>query len=233
MARVGAAAADIAGQRLPAVLSGRVGVFVQESLGRNHEARRAVAALHGVPLAVGVDQGLPLGIGRDALDGLDRLALAFHGEGAAGKNGPAVDDDGAGAAHAPVAHVLGPGEAELELQGALQGPVGLDQDFAILPVDMEFGRDRDDRIGMIGAEVVLQVREAAVVFAADGAAELGDGRGHGVDGLGRRGRSLRQGYAGPEGAAGDDHSRALEEIPAVQASSFAFVGCFVRHEKSS
>src|SRR5512145_290168 len=65
MPRVGAAAADIAGKRLFAVVLGRFGILVQESLGRDHEPGGAVTTLHRVPLAVGLDQGAPFRIGGD------------------------------------------------------------------------------------------------------------------------------------------------------------------------
>src|SRR4030043_584189 len=76
---VGAAAADIARKGLLALLLGRIWILVKKGLGRDQKSRRTVAALHGVPLAVGVNQRPPPGISRNPFNSLDRLAFQFPG----------------------------------------------------------------------------------------------------------------------------------------------------------
>ena len=139
MARVGAAAADVAGERLFAVVLGRAGILAQKGLGRNNKTGRAIAALHRIPFAIGLNQRMPLWIGGDALDGFDRLAFAFHGEGGAGKHNTAVDNHRTGSADAAVAHLFGAREAEFVLKSALQSPMRLDQHFVIPPVHLKLG----------------------------------------------------------------------------------------------
>jgi hypothetical protein len=71
--------------------------------------------------------------------------------------------------------VLGTGEAEPELEGALQSPVGFDQNFTIFAVDLEFGGNRDDGIGVGGGKMAFQILKSGEVLGADGAAELSQG----------------------------------------------------------
>ncbi len=64
--------------------------------------------------------------------------------------------------------MLGAGQAEPELERALQGPVGLDQDFTVLVVYVEFGRNRDDGTGVGSGKMVFQFRKSGEVLAAMG-----------------------------------------------------------------
>jgi len=150
------AAAEITSKRLFAVIFRRFRIIVQKVFGRNQDSR----------CAVGVNQWFPPGVDRNAFDGLDGFAFALQGE------------SGAGTADAADAHGLGAGEAESELEGALQSPVGFDQNFTIFAVDMEFGGNRDDGIGVGGGEMVFQFCKSGEVLAADGAAELSQGGGN-------------------------------------------------------
>ena len=67
-----AAAAQVADHGLLDLVHCRVGVAVQQRLGRDHEARRAEAALHAAVLDVGVDERVVRP--GDPLDGLDALS---------------------------------------------------------------------------------------------------------------------------------------------------------------
>jgi len=163
---IGPAAADITSKRLFAVIFRPFRIIVQKVFGRNQDSRCAVAALDGIPLAVGVNPWFPPGADRDAFDGLDRFAFALHGE------------SGAGTADAADAHGLGAGKAEAELEGALQNPVGFDQNFTIFAVDMEFGGNRGDGTGVVGGKMVFQFCKIGEVLAADEAAELSQGGGN-------------------------------------------------------
>ena len=56
------------------------------------------------------------GVGRDALDREEIVPVRLDGEHEAGAHGQAVDQDGAGAAHAMLASQMRAGEAELVAQ---------------------------------------------------------------------------------------------------------------------
>ena len=150
------------------------------------------------------------------------FAFAFDRKGGAGKNGPAVDDDGAGTAHAAVAHLFGAGQSELELERALQSPVRLDQHFVILAVDLEFGGDREDVAGMRRGEVGFQAGIGVEILSVNRAPEIGECRGRCLDGGGHS-RFRGKGQACSQSAAGDDDARALEKIPSIQSASFMIV----------
>src|SRR5262245_40544167 len=120
---VGAAAADVAAHLL-ADLGVRAGVpFGEQADPRADLAGGAVAALKGVA----VDERLlervqPVAL-RQALDRRDPGAGVHDGEREAGVDAPPVDQDGAGAALAVVAALLGPGQAEVLAQRVQQrGP---------------------------------------------------------------------------------------------------------------
>jgi len=144
MTWVGAATADVAGKRLFAIGFSRIGILLQQGFSGDDEAWGAIAALHGVPFAVRLNQVFPLGICRNSLDGFNGLAFAFNRECCAGKDDSAVDDDRAGSADAAVAHLLGAGQAEFELKRALESPMGLDQDFAVFAINLQFGGHREN-----------------------------------------------------------------------------------------
>lgn len=126
MSRVSPATADVAGQRLLAVVLGRIWIFIQKGFGRDYETGSAIAALHCVPFAVGLDQISPFGIRGDSLNRFNRFTFAFNSKCCAREDCPAIDDHGAGAANSAVAHLLGAGQAKLELERALEGPVRLE-----------------------------------------------------------------------------------------------------------
>ena len=133
--RIGAAPAQVTCQLFPDLFFRGVDIPVEESLGRYHEARRAVAALHAVVLHVFFDEGVVLS--GDAFHRLYSLAVALNGEGHAGEDRPAVHDHRAGAAGAPVAHLFCAGEAQPVMDKIVEGPLGLNLLFIHLAVDGE------------------------------------------------------------------------------------------------
>jgi hypothetical protein len=193
------------------------------------DTTKPVAALHGVPLAVGLDQRTPFGIGGDAFNGFDGFAFALDGKRGAGKDGPSVDDDGAGAADTAVAHLFGAGQSELELEGSLEGPVGLDEDFVILAVHLELGRHRLDVAGMRGGEVGFQRGVGIEVLAVNRTFEIGDGGGGGLCD-GGDGRFRRKRHACAQSASGHNRACTLEKTPSVESASFVGIcNVFISH----
>ena len=118
----------------------RVGVLVEEGLAGGDEAGRAVAAHQAVVLVEGVGHALLAGV--EALQGLDRLALARDGQRGAGVDRVAVDDRRAGAAARAIADPLGAGHVEPVAQRVEQRAPRLDRARAILAVDLERDLDR-------------------------------------------------------------------------------------------
>ena len=124
---VGAAAAQVPGQRLRDLLArGLVGAAlpapaVVEGDRLDHEPRRAVAALQRV---VGDERPLHrMQVRPEALDGRERTALERGRRQQAARDRHAVEQHGAGAADALAADELGPGQAE---------PVAQDLDRGLL-----------------------------------------------------------------------------------------------------
>ena len=83
-----------------------------------------------------------------AFDGRDLGAGVHDGEGEAGVNAPAVDQDGAGAALAVVAALLGAGQAQVLAQGVEQRDARLQLQLVLLAVDLQ--RDGTVAVGSGG-----------------------------------------------------------------------------------
>src|SRR5438477_2800993 len=117
-ARVGAAAAEVAGQAVLDLLEGRVRILLEQRGRGDHEAGSAEAALQGVRLHEGGLHGAHLLRRAEALDGRDLVADGVRGQHQAGGHGLAVQEHRAAAAGAAVADLLGPGEVEVVAQRA-------------------------------------------------------------------------------------------------------------------
>jgi hypothetical protein len=108
--------------------------------------------------------------------------------------------------------------------------MGLDEDFAVFSIDLEFGGYRDDGAGMSRGKMAPQLGKGVEVLGVDGAPEIGYG-------CGRRFSCAccfgwkRQ--TGPESAACDDNARALEKIPSAESASFVIVVVFIGHNEPS
>ena len=134
--RVAGAAADVAGDGVDDLGARGRRVVGQQRMGGEDHRRRAVPALHAVGLAERVLDGRELArAGRHPLDGGDLYAVGLHGEHQAGAHGHAVDQHGAGAAHAVLAAGMGAGEPEPVAQAIEQAGARLDLDRVQAPVD--------------------------------------------------------------------------------------------------
>ena len=108
---IAGAAADVVADGEGGLLSGGIGIHVQQPLGGDDHAGDAEAALNGSRLAEGEGIHLLFPIGK-ALHREDGLALQLVGLGDAGLGGLAVDEDVAGAAGALAAPVLNGGQVQ-------------------------------------------------------------------------------------------------------------------------
>src|SRR5215472_9636481 len=137
---VAGAAAQVAGDRLADLRLRRMGTFAQETGEGHQEARRAEPALQAMIFpecflerAQGVTLGQPF-------HGLDHAAVHLDGEEQARADGGAVDDDGAGAAHAVLAPEMRARQIEVVAQEVRQRPPHLYRPFVGTPVDGDADR---------------------------------------------------------------------------------------------
>ena len=132
---VGAAAADVAAH-LFADFVVRAGAALLDGADRRHDlAGRAVAALEGIVLDERRLHRMQAAIVGQALDRGDRLALAHHRQRQAGHDAPAIQQDGAGAALAEAAALLGAGQVQPVAQRVEQRGARIDLHIAWLVVD--------------------------------------------------------------------------------------------------
>ena len=108
---IAGAAADVVADGEGRLLTGGVGVYIQQRLGGDDHAGDAEAALHGPRLTEGKDIDLLLPVGQP-LHGDDGLALQLVRLRYAGLGGLAVNEDMAGAAGTLAASVLHRGEVQ-------------------------------------------------------------------------------------------------------------------------
>src|SRR6185295_4834252 len=132
---ISGAAAQIAGKPVPHLGFGRIGVAVEQRLGRHQESRRADAALQGRMGDEVALQGMKhLALGH-ALDRADALALGFRAEHQAGADEPVVQHHAACPAVARAAAFLGTGKAEPVAQHVEQRLVPIAEIFNRIAVD--------------------------------------------------------------------------------------------------
>ena len=165
---VGAAAADVAGHALADLVVGELGMLSVAGLeaetcersprlrssrergGGADLAGGAVAALEAVVREEGGLRGAEVAGRAEAFDGGDLGALRGDGEGEAGVDAAAVDEDGAGAALAVVAAFLAAGEVEVFAEEIEQRGAGVDGEGAGLFVDGEGDGDGVSGAGVTG-----------------------------------------------------------------------------------
>jgi hypothetical protein len=109
---------------------------VEQGSGGEDLAALAVAALGDVEVDPGLLEEVELAVGGEAFDGGD-VAVGFGNGELAGADGLAVDVDGAGAAFADAAAVLGALEVELVAQDPEERGVVGDVDGEGVAVDVE------------------------------------------------------------------------------------------------
>ena len=108
---IAGAAADVVADGEGGLLTGGVGVYIQQRLSGDDHAGDAEAALHGPRLTEGKDVDLLLPVG-ESLHGDDGLALQLVRLRYAGLGGLAVNEDVAGAAGTLAAPVLHRGQVQ-------------------------------------------------------------------------------------------------------------------------
>ena len=108
---IAGAAADVVADGEGSLLTGGIGISVQQGLGGDDHAGDAEAALDGARLAEGEGVNLLFPVGK-ALHREDGLALQLVGLGDAGLGGFAVDENVAGAAGALAAPILNGGQMQ-------------------------------------------------------------------------------------------------------------------------
>ena len=113
----------------------------QGRLGGDHEARRAEAALLRVIVNKSLLYGMKLARFAETFHGRDLLALRVDGQHGARVHGFAVQQHGACAAGAAIAHALGAGEVKLVSQRVEQRDARLKLRIELLAVHVE--RDRN------------------------------------------------------------------------------------------
>src|ERR1700744_1163737 len=123
---VAGAAAQVAGDRPPHVFLGRVGVAVEQLLGRHHHARRAEPALQPVLLPEPFLDRVQLAGRSQALHRGDLAPVDLHRQHRAGLDGPAVDQHCAGPAVGRVAAAVGAGQPGAPADQVGQQQPGLD-----------------------------------------------------------------------------------------------------------
>src|SRR5260370_20514211 len=134
---VAGAAAKVAGERLLDLVSRRLGIGGEQGLGREQKCGRAVATLRCADLGECVLQRVQARAVRHALDGLHAPARAREPQHETGQYGEAVHQDGARAAFAQLATVLGAGEAQVLPQHFEQRLGGGEADVARFAVQIE------------------------------------------------------------------------------------------------
>lgn len=98
------------------LLRGWIGMFIEKSLGGNYESGCAEAALLGVIFHERGLHGVQLLALHQAFDGDNALSLRLDGQNRTGVNRRVFHEYRAGAARAPVANPLGPGDFKIFAQ---------------------------------------------------------------------------------------------------------------------
>src|ERR1700759_90220 len=134
---VAGTAAQVARYRPPDVFLGRVGVAVEQFLGRHHHARRAEPALEAVLLPEPLLEWVQLAGRRQALHGGDVTPVDLDGQHRAGLDGPAIDQHRAGPAVGRVAAAVRASQAGAAADQVGQQQPGLDLGHLPGPVEGE------------------------------------------------------------------------------------------------
>src|SRR5438445_9247251 len=126
-------------ERLPHLIEARLRHGVEQRLRGDDEPGSAEAALQGVLLDERRLHGAQLALGREALDGGDRMAARIDGQEHAGVHRLAVEQDGAAAALTAVADLLRARQRRIEPipERVEKRDARLDPETAHLAVDLE------------------------------------------------------------------------------------------------
>src|SRR2546421_9953812 len=96
--KIACAPAQISGNRFADLIAAGVRIQVQQSLRRDQNCRRAIAALRRAEIGKSILQGMQVSIFSKAFDGEYLPSATFEGQHQAGKHWLAVEKNGAGAA---------------------------------------------------------------------------------------------------------------------------------------
>jgi hypothetical protein len=135
--QVSGAAAQIAGESVANLLAIGMRILVEQSFRGDENCRGAVSALRGAEVGERFLQRVESAIDAHALDGEDIPLIAFEREDETGKHGLAVEKDGAGAAFAEFAAVLGAGVPEIFSKNFEQGFVRGEGDVSLFAVQRD------------------------------------------------------------------------------------------------
>ncbi len=164
---VAGAAAEVAGQCPANLVLRRVGVPLEQGLGRHHHAGRAEAALESVLLLEALLDRMQLARGGQTLDRLDLVAIRLHREHRAALDGASVKQHRAGAAVGRVTAGVGTGQVEALAQQVGKQQPRLDISHPLRPVDI----DRHATGGHIGrgsrGDLVIQARHDQAAFCSE------------------------------------------------------------------
>ena len=134
---MGAAAAQIAIQRLLDVIAGRMRILVEQGLRGHDHAADAVAALRGLLVNEGLLKLARILLRAEALERGDLLAFGKGERRDAGMDGIAVHDDGAGAALGQPAAEFRATQAKIVAQRVKQHAVGWCIDHMIMTIHVD------------------------------------------------------------------------------------------------
>ena len=109
---IAGAAAEIAFEAVADLFVGRIGIALEQLLGRHDHAGSAEAALEAMLVPEGFLHGVELAVGGEAFDGHHLAAIRLDGEHGAGLYGLAVERHGAGAADGGFAADVAAGESD-------------------------------------------------------------------------------------------------------------------------
>ncbi len=151
--RISAAAADIAAHEFANVVIRSAARFAKQRHRRHDLPGGAITALIGVVLQKSRLHRMQPSGRAEPFDGDDLIAVMRGGEREATVHAAAADMDGAGAALAVVATLLGAGEMQDFAQAIEQGHARIDRNFALLAVDAEF--DAELSIRRIGCHSIV------------------------------------------------------------------------------
>src|SRR5436309_3080989 len=135
--KVARAAAQVAGDGLADLISRGVRILIQQSFRCHQNCRRAIAALRGSQIGKGILQRMKTSVFPEAFHGQDLLSAALERQYETGKNGLAVQKNGASAAFTEFTAMLGAGMTEIFTQDLQQSLVRCKGDVCLFAVQHE------------------------------------------------------------------------------------------------
>ena len=135
--QVAGAPAQVSGNRCANLIACGVRVLIQQSLGRDQDCRRAIAALRRSEIGKSILQGMQVSIFSKAFDGEYLPSATFEGQHQAGKHWLAVEKNGASAALSQFTAVFRAGMKEILAQYFQQSLIGREGDIGFFAIQRE------------------------------------------------------------------------------------------------